>query len=276
MDDFKEKVAVVTGAASGIGLAMAKRFAAEGMRIALADIERAVLADAEETVRASGAREVLAVTTDVSQLESVEALADVVRSTFGTWHVVCNNAGVIYHGGPAWEMSTEAWSWVLGVNLMGVINGVRTFMPDMVARDEGHMVNTASSAAMVPVPGSAPYSVSKFGVVGLTEGMFHELHFLRSQVGVSVLCPALVRTHLHEAVRNWPAEKLGARPADPERLLRQEIDRSKAQDPTEIANLVFDAIRKRRFWIFSTSSSVDTWVARTLAAQNGENPPVRG
>jgi NAD(P)-dependent dehydrogenase (short-subunit alcohol dehydrogenase family) len=275
MDDLKGKVAVVTGAASGIGLAMATRFGTEGMHVAMADIEKDALTQAETAVRDTGAPGVLTVPTDVTQPESVEALADAVRSAFGTWHVVCNNAGVIYHGGPAWEMPTRAWTWILGVNLMGVINGVRTFMPDMVARNEGHMVNTASSAGLTPVPGNAPYSVSKFAVVGLTEGMFHELAFLGSSVGISVLCPGLVRTQIHEADRNWP-EQLGSALPPVDHLMRPQIDRSKSQDPAEIADLVLDAIKQRHFWIFSSAGAVDTWVKRTVAAQKGDNPPLRG
>src|SRR3954462_1707572 len=204
MKDLKGKVAVVTGAASGIGNGMATRFAEEGMKVVLADIEEGPLADAEKKLADTGAT-VLAVPTDVAKGEQMDALAQRTFEEFGTAHVICNNAGVAA-GGPIWTLTEADWQWVLGVNLWGVIHGVRVFVPRLVEQGEGHVVNTASIAGLTSVPMMGPYNVSKHGVVTLSETRANELSLQGSPVKVSVLCPGWVSTRIHEADRNRPAE----------------------------------------------------------------------
>ncbi|MCH7958865.1 MAG: SDR family NAD(P)-dependent oxidoreductase [Candidatus Hydrogenedentes bacterium] len=203
MKDFKGKVAVITGGASGIGRAMAERFAEEGMKIVIADVEAKALAQAESEMRADGA-EVLAVQVDVSKPDEVDALAAKTVEAYGTAHLLCNNAGV-GAGGPSWEISLEDWEWVLGVNLWGVIYGIRAFVPIMLKNgDSGHIVNTASMAGLTTTAGMAPYNVSKHGVVTLSEALHHELRQVGSQIGVSVLCPGWVDTKINQSDRNRP------------------------------------------------------------------------
>ena len=205
MKTFRDRVAVVTGGASGIGRALAERFAADGMKVVLADVEEEPLAATAREMTAAGAN-VLAVRTDVAKAADVEALAERAWSAYGAVHVLCNNAGV-GGGGLSWECSLAEWEWVLGVNLWGVIHGVRTFVPRMLAGgDEGHVVNTASVAGLSTAPGMGSYNVSKFGVVALSEVMHHELTLLGAKLRVSVLCPAWVNTRIADADRNRPAE----------------------------------------------------------------------
>ena len=203
MKDFKGKTAVVTGAASGIGRGLADRFAAEGMNVVLADVERGALDQAAREMTAAGAT-VLAVRTDVSKLADIEALAEKAYARFGAVHILCNNAGV-GGGRGTWDSTQADWEWVLGVNLWGVINGVRTFVPKMLAGGEdGYIVNTASVAGLIAGAGGPSYTVSKFGVVGLSESMFYELQMAGGKIKVSVLCPALTNTRILEAGRNHP------------------------------------------------------------------------
>src|ERR1700687_6002094 len=177
MKEFRGKVAVVTGAASGIGRALAQRFAREGMKVVLADVEPAALEQAAREIDASGAT-TFAVRTDVSKAADVERLAQATVERFGAVHVVCNNAGVAVSG-PTWMNTVADWEWVLGVNLWGVIHGVRVFTPLLLSHGgEGHIVNTASMAGMISGPGTAVYTVSKFGVVALSETLHHELTML--------------------------------------------------------------------------------------------------
>jgi NAD(P)-dependent dehydrogenase (short-subunit alcohol dehydrogenase family) len=211
IDELGGKVAVVTGGASGIGHAMATRFADEGMRVALADVEEGALDAAVAGFVTAGA-DVIGVPADVSDPSSVEALRDAVLSRFGAVHVVCNNAGVGGHGFTVDEAPLAEWEWVLGVNLWGVIHGVRTFLPALLEQNEGHIVNTASVAGLISMPFMAPYSVSKHGVVALSEAVWHELTMRGSKVGISVLCPGWVNTKIMESERNWP-KRLGDEPA---------------------------------------------------------------
>lgn len=279
MDELAGKVAVVTGAASGIGLAMAECFGAQGMRVAIADVEHDALARAEARLRSAG-REVLAVVTDVSDRVSVQALADRTRATFGPWHLVCNNAGVQRRGMLSWEAPAELWDWVLGVNLMGVINGVSVFLPDMVERDDGHMVNTASIGSFFAGRGVGPYTVSKYGVLGLSETLFQELGSIGSAVKVSALCPGHVLTEISTAERNWPA-RLGqpsTRTVRGEEMNAQ-ADAHKAREgiePAEVAQLVVDAVRDERFWIFTDSKYDDVLRTRYVAAAERRDPTLGG
>jgi NAD(P)-dependent dehydrogenase (short-subunit alcohol dehydrogenase family) len=247
------KVAVVTGAASGIGRGMAERFAAEGMKVVLADVEERSLAAAGAALAARGAT-VRTVPTDVSRAESVEALAAATLTAFGAVHVLCNNAGVAI-AGPVWEMTVADWEWVLGVNLWGVIHGVRVFVPIMLRQDtDCHVVNTASMAGLVSGPMMSVYNVTKHGVVTLSETLQHDLAMRGARVRVSVLCPGWVNTRIHESDRNRPATLGGAdaRPQTPEAAaMQQTIGQLLATglSPEHVAGLVFDAIRDQRFYV---------------------------
>ena len=252
MKEFAGKVAVVTGAASGIGLALAHRFAAAGRRVVLADVDAEGLSEAQRAVAAAGG-ETLAVRTDVSKAADVEALAARTVERFGTAHVVCNNAGVAISG-PTWMHTQSDWEWVVGVNLWGVIHGVRVFMPILLAHGgEGHIVNTASMAGMTSIPGMAIYNVTKHGVVTLSETLHHELTMLDSPLRVSVLCPGFVRTRILDSHRNRPAALADTAPEIPGRA---EMDQAVRQmlaaglPPAEVAERVFDAIRQERFYVF--------------------------
>ena len=205
MQELTGKVAVITGGASGIGLALAKRFAAEGMKLVLADVEVDPLERVAEELQAGGAQ-VLAVQTDVSDAAQVEHLAARSYERFQAVHVLCNNAGV-GSGGLSWEVPVDEWKWVLGVNLHGVIHGIRAFVPRMLkGGDEGHIVNTASMAGLVSAPYLGAYNVSKHGVVTLSETMHHELNLIGSKLRVSVLCPGFVQTRIADSDRNRPAD----------------------------------------------------------------------
>jgi len=255
--EFRGRVAVVTGAASGIGRALASRFAGEGMKLVLADVEPGALAAAARELQATGC-ETLAVETDVSRADQVEALARRTLETFGAVHIVCNNAGV-FTGGLCWEAPIADYEWVLGVNLWGVIHGIRSFVPILLAQGgEGHVVNTASMAALTTLPYAGIYHMSKHAVLALSECLHHELTLRGSQVRVSALCPELVATHIDTAERNRPAHLRSEDGAGPEReLVRQAIAAgvAKGTPPAKIADRVLDAIREQRFYVLSE----DTW-----------------
>ena len=264
MKDFSGKVAVVTGAASGIGLAFAHKFAAEGMNVVLADIEAEPLAMAEAAVAAHGTK-ALAVRTNVMTESDVNRLADSAFKAFGNVHVVCNNAGVAASASTlrsrAWEGSLADWDWTLGVNFMGVLYGVRAFVPRMLENgEEGHIVNTASMAGLLT--GANPYNVSKHGVVCLTEGMYKEFKAMGSKLSASVLCPGLINTNILDAERNRP-EEFG--PATNETALRPEIREFSKQfnaslkagfPPEYVADMVFEAVRDDSFYIFPAQEGV--------------------
>lgn len=246
------RAAVVTGAASGIGFGLSERFASEGMRVVMADIEEPALAEAAELLAGRGA-EVLPVPTDVSQSEQVDALRDRALEAFGAVHVLCNNAGVGGLGAPVWEMTPTEWEWVLGVNLWGVINGIRSFVPVLLQQDAAHVVNTASVAGLTAgVLG--PYSVSKHGVVALSEALYFQLQQEGPQVGVSVLCPGWVRTRILDAQRNKPAALEPRADNDPATAAGREMVRQMIEagmEPSKVAAHVVDAIRSRRFYVLT-------------------------
>jgi len=257
MKEFQGKVAVVTGAASGIGRALAGKSAALGMKVVLADVEESALWQAEYELQASGAQ-VLAVRTNVSHAEEVEALAKITYETYGAVHLLFNNAGV-GGGTTVWESSLADWQWVLGVNLWGVIHGIHFFVPRMLAQDsEGHIVNTASSAGLVTSSGLGIYKVSKHGVVTLSETLACELAARGARLKASVLCPEWVNTRILDAERNRPQALANApeeQQMSPEiaavvQALREWLVRE-GMPPSQVAERVFDAIRQEQFYIFT-------------------------
>jgi NAD(P)-dependent dehydrogenase (short-subunit alcohol dehydrogenase family) len=255
MKDFQDKVAVVTGAASGIGRAIAERLAAEGMKVVLADIEEEALAEAEGVLKAKGAT-ALAVPTYVSQPADVEALAKKTVDAFGAVHVLCNNAGVGPVIGASWELTEADWQWVLGVNLWGALHGIRVFLPVMLKQDsEGHIVNTASMAGLLSAPWGATYGVAKHGIVTLSESLHRELAMIGAKVKVSVLCPGWVNTRLMDGDRNRPAvlhNEPGQETTAPQATLFDQAVRqlvTNGTDPREIGDLVLNAIRDEKFYI---------------------------
>ena len=256
MKQLQDKVAVITGAASGIGGALADRCVQEGMKVVLADVEVEALTKAEASLKASGAT-VLAVRTDVSQARDIEALADKTLAAFGAVHLLCNNAGVAGTAAPLWESGLADWEWVLGVNLWGVIHGVRVFVPLMLAQDtECHIVNTASMAGLISCPGLAAYKVAKHGVVTLSETLHHELAERGAKLKVSVLCPGVVNTRILESARNRPGHLPPTQPCDAVaaagwEALRQLVPAG--MPPAQVADAVFKALRKEQFYILTHS-----------------------
>jgi NAD(P)-dependent dehydrogenase (short-subunit alcohol dehydrogenase family) len=278
--DLKSKVAVVTGGASGIGRAMAERFAAEGMKVVLADIEEGALTRAESEMRAKGAT-VASKRTDVSRGEDVEALAGFTIDTFGAVHVVCNNAGVGV-GGVTWQQTVKDWEWVLGVNLWGVIHGIRAFVPIMLQQgDECHVVNTASRAGLLTRPWLAMYCASKHAVVALSESLYHELSLTGSKVKVSVLCPAVVNTRIGESERNRPDDLSNAGgagvPAQQMQAMEQAFRALLATGlpPEQVAGAVVDAIRDERFYIITHEETKGRVSARLNDIIGGRNPTLQ-
>jgi len=256
MKEFQGKVAVVTGAASGIGRALAERCAKEEMKVVLADIEEQALMQASRDLAAQGAQ-VLAVPTDVSQAGEVETLARKAFETYSAVHLLFNNAGV-GAGKSAWESSLADWEWVLGVNLWGVIHGIHFFVPRMLEqRSEGHIVNTASMAGLTYGPGQSIYKVSKHGVVSLSETLYYELALRGASLKVSVLCPGLVSTNILDAQRNRPARLQDAsvkEPLSPQaEAVVQRFQQAvrEAMPPGQVADIVFEAIREERFYILT-------------------------
>jgi len=263
MNNFRGRVAVVTGAASGIGLALTERFVAEGMKVVMADIEAGALATASERLRRDGAT-VLPIRVDVSQPGDVERLADEAYRAFGAAHVVCNNAGVAVIGA-VHEHTLADWQWVINVNLWGVIHGVRVFLPRMLAGgDEGHVVNTASMAGLTTAPFMSVYDVTKRGVVALSESMYKELALSGAPIGVSVVCPGLIETNIMRSSRNRPESLAEEGKAGP---MAQAFGQSLSDrlaggyPPSEVANQVVAGIREGRFYIVPAQPDVKSNIA---------------
>jgi NAD(P)-dependent dehydrogenase (short-subunit alcohol dehydrogenase family) len=271
MEHVEGKVAVVTGAASGIGRGLVDRFARAGMKVVLADVQADALEQAAAEVALSGA-DVLAVQVDVSDYASVERLADATFEHFGTAHILCNNAGVAGVG-DAFRGPLSSWQWIIGVNLMGVVHGIHAFLPRLQAQGEGHIVNTASIAGVWPGIAGA-YSATKHAVVALTESLYFDQMLQNTGVGVSVLCPGWVRTKINESERNWPSE-LGALPgSDTDSFVRPIVTKviNEGMPPAAVADVVFDAIASGAFWIFPHPDWVDQAVVRAHGMLDRRNP----
>lgn len=255
MEQFKDRVAVITGGAEGIGKALAVHAAGLGMKLLLADIQPAALAATVAELSAGGA-EVIGVPTDVAQAAQVDALAEQAFARFGAVHLLCNNAGVAC-AKPVWELSQADWDWVMGVNLYGVTHALRAFLPRMLAAGEaGHVVNTASMAGLLSQPSMATYNASKHAVVTVSEGLYFDLMLRKAAIGVSVLCPAWVQTRIAFSERNRPgADQATAGPGrDPVvSKLAHDVQQAVAHGipPAQVAQAVFDAVAARRFWILT-------------------------
>ena len=248
MKDLKGKVAVVTGAASGIGRELGLACAAEGARLAIADVDERGLAETARLLPAGC--ESIQARCDVSQARDLESLAERTWERFGAAHVIFNNAGVAV-AGPVWSAPLDEWKWVLDVNLMGVVHGIRAFVPRMLeAKTEGHVVNTASVAGLLSVPGSGVYCASKHAVVSLSECLHHDLRMARSAIGVSVLCPAWVSTGIADSERNRPAELSARNPlaAPYEENVRKAVASGKLT-AAEVARITVDAVKSNRFYV---------------------------
>jgi NAD(P)-dependent dehydrogenase (short-subunit alcohol dehydrogenase family) len=270
------KTAVVTGAGSGMGRAFAERFARAGMNVVLADVEIPKLDEAVEAITATGAT-AIGVPTDVTDAAAVDRLRDAALDAFGRVNILCNNAGVA-GGSPSggeWVSENE-WRWVLGVNLWGVIHGHRTFLPHLVERGDGHIVNTASMAGHFP--GHSAYTASKWAVVGITEGLYHDPRLRAAGVGVSCLCPGWVNTAIAESARNrpeWAADRRDLEPTPEEEAMRAfVVDQLRSgMEPAAVADLVHDAVVSDTFWIYTDRRMVEALRARHESVLAGTNPP---
>lgn len=246
--ELSGKTAVITGGASGIGLATARQFAHSGANLVLGDIEDGPLGEAVDALTSEGAK-VVGLVCDVAKEDDVIALRDAALLEFGAAHVVFNNAGVV--GGPAIGTPKKVWDWVMGVNVDGVVNGINAFAPLFLEQNEGHIINTASLSGLGGVPGTGAYCASKFAVVGISESLFHELILSGKNVHVSVLCPGFVRTRIYESERNMPSELVSFN-EDPIMQLVKQAGESVVKagiDASQVAELVDDAVRADRFWI---------------------------
>jgi NAD(P)-dependent dehydrogenase (short-subunit alcohol dehydrogenase family) len=294
MDSFAGKVAVVTGGASGIGLALVQRFATERMKVVVADVEEEALEAATKALGDEfGDDAVLGVVTDVRSPEAVTALADTAFSHFGGVHVLCNNAGVAV-GGLSWMVPADRWQWIVDVNLLGVVNGIRAFVPRMIEQGEGHVVNTASIAGIVTAPAMGPYVATKHAVVGLTESLYFDLQLMGNGVGASVLCPEWVRTRIYESERNRP-DDVGEMTMPIVREALPDTDASESEapasddapvdvgsvvagmvnsgiDPADVAETVLQAIIENRFWIFTHDTSLANVKRRHEAIESNAHP----
>jgi len=280
--DFKNKTAVLTGAASGFGLECARMGARLGMNLVLVDVQQDALDKAATEIQASGAA-VLALRVDVSKAAEMEALGRAVQQRFGAPHFVFNNAGV-GAGGLIWENTTQDWEWVIGVNLMGVAHGIRVFTPMMLeaaAQDpsyQGHIVNTASMAGLLNAPNMGIYGASKHAVVSMSETLYQDLSLVTQQIGASVLCPFFVPTGITQSQRNRPADMAAGKPTRSQLIGQAMSDKAVGSGKvtaTEVAQKVFDAIAANQFYIYShpkAIASVQTRMEDILLARNPTDP----
>jgi NAD(P)-dependent dehydrogenase (short-subunit alcohol dehydrogenase family) len=257
MQDVAGRVAVITGGASGIGRGMAEAFGAAGMRLVLADVDEARVTETARALEKDGV-EVVPMRCDVARQSDVDALAQRALDRFGAVHVVCNNAGVAHGGVPTWESTLHDWEWIVGVNLMGVVHGVRTFTPILLEEGTGHIVNTASMAGLISGAGNALYGVTKHAVVALSEALYNELAAVGRDVHVSVLCPGWINTEiLRSSERNQPEAVRHSRPevrtTPDSEIRRKQVEHLLASGlaPRKVGDLVLAAIRENRFWILT-------------------------
>ena len=275
MREFKDKVAVITGAASGIGRAIAERCVRAGMKVVLADVHEADLNRTETELKSAGGT-VLAVRTDVAKRSDVELFARQALDTFGQVHLLFNNAGVTADGAP-WEATWNDWEWAIGVNLWGVIHGVKVFTPLMLAQNtECHIVNTSSTAGLIVGSMVAPYSVTKHAIVALSENLYLTLQQRNSLVKVSVLCPGFVRTNIANDERNRPAD-LRNEPVEKTAQMHAGMNAFKAAieagvPPLQVADVVFEAIRKEQFYVLPSPEWIELIQLRTDNLLRLENP----
>ncbi len=279
MKTFQDKVAVITGAASGLGREFALAAAKLGMKLVLADVQRDAL-DATSAELAAAGAEVLARICDVRKGEQVQALADAAMERYGAVHVVFNNAGV-GSGGLIWENSEADWEWVLGVNLWGVIHGVRIFtrlMLDCAKRDpayEGHIVNTASMAGLLNAPAMGVYNVSKHAVVSLSETLYHDLQLVEAPIGASVLCPYFVPTGISQSHRNRPGDVPMSRATASQIAAQTVTDKAVSSgkvSAAQVARITFDAIGDGQFYIYSHPGALANVQTRMEEIVQGKNP----
>ncbi|BDC48058.1 short-chain dehydrogenase [Bryobacterales bacterium F-183] len=273
MKDFQGKVAVITGAASGIGRALAFRFAKEGMKVVVADIEEISLGATTRELQATGA-DVLSVTVNVGKRADVETLATRALNRFGAVDVLCNNAGVGAKPRATWEYTQSDWEWVFNANLWSVVNGLHTFVPTMIRQGtEGHIVNTAAMSGLVGLPNFAPYVASKHAVVAITESLHYELGFRKTKLKASVLCPGYVNTKITDGARPRPgSEEL--RDATLEVQLMEEA-KSRAQTalpPEAVADLVLEGIREEKFYILTHPERKADFAWRSANIMEERNP----
>jgi NAD(P)-dependent dehydrogenase (short-subunit alcohol dehydrogenase family) len=269
--ELEGKTAVITGGASGIGLATAKRFAAAKSNLVLGDIEEGPLATAVEELRTDGAK-VIGVSADVTKEEDVVALREAALTEFGGAHVIFNNAGVA--GGAAIGTPTSVWKWVIDVDLYGVIYGINAFVPLFLEQNEGHVINTASLAGLGGAPGMGPYCAAKFAVVGLSESLFQELLLSGKDVGVSVLCPGFVKTRIHESARNMPTALVSYN-EDPTAKLIAEMATEAVNagiDAADVADQVANAVTNKTFWILPHERSAVRTTELRLDWMRGGSP----
>lgn len=280
MDNFKGKTAVLTGAGSGFGLECARIAVRLGMNVVLVDVQQDALDQAAQELTAQGAS-VLARRVDVSDATAMEQLAVQVQQRFGAPHVVFNNAGV-GSGGLIWENSLADWQWVLGVNLWGVVHGVRLFTPMMLQAAQndpdyrGHIVNTASMAGLLTAPNMGVYNVSKHAVVALSETLYQDLQLVSQQLGVSVLCPYFVPTGISQSHRNRPNDVAAQKPTPSQLMGQAMMDKAVGSgkvSAAEVAQKVFDAVRTGQFYIYSHPQALGLVAQRMQAVVEGTNPP---
>jgi NAD(P)-dependent dehydrogenase (short-subunit alcohol dehydrogenase family) len=267
MEHLEGKVAVITGAASGIGLGMVRKFGAEGMKIVMADIEASALEAAASSLPASVER--VTAVCDVSDGEQIEALRRTAIDAFGAVHLVCNNAGV-GGGGPIAEMNIDDWKWVIDVDLWGVIHGVRVFLPGLLEQGEGHIVNTASVAGLFAAPFMGAYNVAKYGVVALSETLSSELAMTQSPVGVSVLCPSWVKTNIATSDRNKPGG-----PPEGADMMAEVVSSfiDTGIDPDDVADHVVAAVKAKQFWIITHDDTDAAVTLRKRSILERTDPP---
>lgn len=276
MKDLEGKVAVITGGASGIGLAMAEAFGAEGMRLVLCDVQQDALEKAVDELRASGIQ-AIGVKADVSKFAEVEALARRTLEAFGKVHVVVNNAGVSITG-PTWHMSLDDWRWVYDVNFWGVVHGIKAFVPILIEQGEpGHVINTASMASFNGTGEHSPYCSSKAAALSISQSLYSELVAANTQIGVSVVCPGMVDTQIHRSWRNRPqGDKAWSDREwqDPQHMRGSEVFQGRGVPPGEIAQLTLEALKENRFYVLNTPNWREQMKQRLDNMLAGANPPV--